>query len=167
VVTTKLAAACAVGAGLAPGALAAQVPFIVARDCAACLLLQAERATTGCFNLTGPATPLTMAELLRVAQQTLGNDAPLQWLPEAHLLTHGVTPWTDLPLWLPQESAGLHHTDIGRALACGLQCRPLGQTVADTAAWAVSQVGEADKPGVGITAEREAALLQAWALQGG
>jgi 2'-hydroxyisoflavone reductase len=75
------------------------------------------------------------------------------------LLAQNVKPWTDLPLWLPRESAGLHQTDIGRALAAGLLCRPLAQTVTDTASWAV---GEVDKPDIGITAEREAALLHAW-----
>jgi 2'-hydroxyisoflavone reductase len=160
----RIARGAAAGPVLAPGDPAAQVQFIDARDCAAWLLLQAERATTGSFNLTGPATPLTMAELLRMAQQTMGNDAPLQWLDEPLLLTHGVTPWTDLPLWLPQKSAGLHHTDIGRALASGLQCRPLAQTVADTAAWAVNG---ADKPGIGLSPAREAALLQAWAARAG
>jgi 2'-hydroxyisoflavone reductase len=165
----RIAKGAAAGPVLAPGEPTAQVQFIDARDCAAWLLLQATRGTTGTFNLTGPNTALTMADLLRMAQQTLGNDAPLQWLTEAFLLTHGVTPWTELPLWLPQESAGLHHTNIRRALASGLQCRPLSQTIADTAAWVISEIshgGAANKPGIGITAEREAALLQAWVPQG-
>jgi 2'-hydroxyisoflavone reductase len=158
----RMAKGAAAGPVLAPGDPTAQVQFIDARDCAAWLLLQATRGTSGSFNLTGPTTPMTMAELLQTAQQTLGNDACLQWLDEAFLLQHDVKPWTDLPLWLPRESAGLHHTHIGRALATGLQCRPLMQTLADTAAWAVR---EGDKAGIGITAEREAALLHAWAAR--
>jgi 2'-hydroxyisoflavone reductase len=158
----RIARGLAAGPVLAPGDPAAPVQFIDARDGAAWLLLQAENSTTGSFNLTGPNTRLTMTELLRTMQYTLGNDAPLQWLDEAFLLQQGVIPWTELPLWLPQESAGLHQTDIGRALATGLQCRPLAQTIADTAAWAAHEGG---KPGIGVCASREAALLQAWATR--
>lgn len=146
---------------LAPGDAAAPVQFIDARDCAAWLLLQASQGSTGVFNLTGPAAELTMGEWLRTAQRTLGNTQSLQWLDEAFLLAHEVKPWTDLPLWLPKASAGLHRTDISRALAAGLTCRPMTQTIADTAAWAVA---EADKPGIGLSASREAELLQAWRL---
>ncbi len=160
----RIARGLAAGPVLAPGDPAAQVQFIDARDCAAWLLLQAARGTAGSFNLTGPNTPLTMAELLRAMQHTLGNDAPLQWLDEAFLLQQGVIPWTELPLWLPQESAGLHQTDVGRALATGLRCRPLAQTIADTAAWAAHEAG---KSGIGVSSTREAALLQAWSTRHG
>jgi 2'-hydroxyisoflavone reductase len=144
---------------LVPGEPSAQVQFIDARDCAAWLLRQAAAATTGTFNLTGPNTPLTMAAFLQSAKNTLHNSAPLQWLDEAFLLAQEVKPWTDLPLWLSQEDAGLHQTQIQRAVATGLSCRPLAQTIADTAAWAAN---EADKPGIGLPAAREAELLAAW-----
>jgi 2'-hydroxyisoflavone reductase len=155
----RVARGTSAGPILTPGEPSAQVQFIDARDCAAWLLRQAKTGTTGSFNLTGPETPLTMAEFLRVAKNTLNNDAPLQWVDEAFLLAHDVKPWTDLPLWLRQQEAGLHHTDISRALDTGLSCRPLWQTVADTASWAVN---EADKPGIGLSAAREADLLAAW-----
>jgi 2'-hydroxyisoflavone reductase len=148
------------GAVLAPGEPAAAVQFIDARDCAAWLLLQAERATTGTFNLTGPNTPLTMADLLRTTQTVVGSSADLCWVDEDFLLKQNVKPWTDLPLWLPRAEAGLHHTSIARALASGLQCRPLAQTVADTAAWATHELA---KEGIGLSATREAELLRAWA----
>ncbi len=156
----RIARGTAAGPVLAPGEPTAAVQFIDARDCAAWLLLQAERRATGTFNLTGPNDALTMGAFLQSAQQTLHNSATLQWLPEAFLLEHGVKPWTDLPLWLPQTEAGLHQTNIQRALATGLQCRPLAQTVADTATWAVN---EAPKDGIGLSTQREAELMAAWA----
>jgi 2'-hydroxyisoflavone reductase len=158
----RIARGAAAGPVLAPGDAAAPVQFIDARDCAAWLLLQAEKRSTGVFNLTGPNAALTMGQLLDKAKQTLGNPAPLHWLDEAFLLAQNVKPWTDLPLWLPRESAGLHQTQISRALAAGLQCRPLAQTVTDTAAWAVN---ESDKPNIGLSAQREAELLHAWSTR--
>jgi 2'-hydroxyisoflavone reductase len=101
-----------------------------------------------------------MQEFLRSTQSVLGSSADLCWVDEAFLLKQNVKPWTDLPLWLHGAEAGLHQTSITRALATGLHCRPLVQTVADTAAWAVN---EAPKDGIGLSAQREAELLRAWA----
>jgi 2'-hydroxyisoflavone reductase len=159
----RLARGTEAGPVLAPGEPTAAVQFIDARDCAAWMLVQAERGSQGTFNLTGPEDPLSMDAFLQTTQKTLRNRAGLQWLPEAFLLEQGVKPWTDLPLWLAAADAGLHQTSIRRALASGLQCRALKQTVADTAAWATN---EAAKPGIGLTPEREAALLKAWGERG-
>ena len=164
---------------LAPGDPNGPVQCIDARDAAAWLLLQAEGARTGgtggtggIFNLTGPTTAATMATLMDTARQTLAPGARLEWVSEAHLLAQGVAPWSDLPLWLPQAQAGLHAVCIGRALARGLHCRPLAQTIADTAAWVASVApatpvaGEGPpRPAVGLAPAREAALLATWAAR--
>jgi len=160
------------GPVLAPGEPDTPVQFIDARDAAAWMLLQAEQATTGVFNLTGPTQPLTMGRFLTQARDTLNPGAPLHWVAEQHLLDAGVAPWSDLPVWLPRAQAGLHQVDIARALASGLQCRPLAHTLQDTAQWlamaappAAAGTGPA-RPAVGLPAEREAALLAGWqALQ--
>ena len=154
------------GEVLAPGKPAAPVQFIDARDAAAWLLLQAESGATGRFNLSGPVEPTTMGEVLSGAIQALGCDAQLVWADEAFLLAQGVAPWTGLPLWLPQESAAMHQTDLARAIATGLHCRPLAQTVVDTAAWAASALppvlGGPMRPLVGLAPDREAELLAQW-----
>jgi 2'-hydroxyisoflavone reductase len=158
------------GEVLAPGDPAAPVQFIDARDAAAWMLLQAERGSTGTFNLTGPAEQLTLGELLEAARGLLAPQARLQWLDEGFLLAQGVAPWTELPLWLPQAQWGLDQVGIARALASGLTCRPLAATLADTAAWAAdaakaAAAGTAEgppRPAVGLEAGREAALLAAW-----
>ena len=156
------------GAVLAPGDPATPVQFIDARDAAAWMLLQAERSGSGVFNLTGPATPLTMGGFLDTARATLNPDAMLQWVGEQHVLDAGVAPWSDLPVWLPQAKAGLHQVDIARALATGMLCRPLQQTLQDTAHWvataasATAPTGGPARPSPGLAPEREAALLASW-----
>lgn len=147
---------------LAPGDPLGPVQFIDARDAAAWMLLQAERRTLGTINLTGPARPLAWGAFLEAAVVTLNPSARLQWVDEGFVLAQGVAPWTDLPVWLPRESAGLHQVAIGRALASGLQCRAWAETLRDTAAWDETQVTNPPRPSVGLTAEREAALLGAW-----
>lgn len=159
------------GEVLAPGEPGAPVQFIDARDAAAWLLMQAERQGAGVFNLTGPCppaeAPLTMGAFLETGRWVVNPAAYLTWADEAFLLREKVEPWSDLPVWVTRESAGLQQVDIRRAVAAGLQCRPLEQTLADTAAWASAQpaAGIADgpvRPPVGLTAERESALLAAW-----
>ncbi len=156
------------GEVLAPGDPATPVQFIDARDLAAWMLLQAERATRGVFNLTGPAQTLTMGTFLETARNTLNPVAALSWVDEGFVLGAGVAPWSDLPVWLPQAQAGLHRTAIERALATGLHCRPLVQTLQDTAQWLDSSpataptTGGPARPAVGLSPERETALLAAW-----
>jgi 2'-hydroxyisoflavone reductase len=142
---------------LAPGDPQAQVQFIDAADAAAWMLLQAQQGTTGVVNLTGPAAPLTMGEFLETARAVLRPQARLRWLPERYLLDQGVKPWTELPVWLPADSAALHRTHITRALQTGLAIRPLRHTLLDTAAWLPQAPAT---PAVGMSAEREAALLK-------
>lgn len=165
------------GEVLAPGDPAAPVQFIDARDAAAWMLLQAEQGRTGIFNLTGPAQTLTLGSLLEAARRLLAPAARLQWLSEAFLLAQGVAPWTELPLWLPQAQWGLCRIGIASALQSGLRCRPLQETLADTAAWAAqadaaraAAAGPAEGPpraAVGLEADRETTLLAAWHAQAG
>jgi nucleoside-diphosphate-sugar epimerase len=153
---------------LAPGDPAAPVQFIDARDAAAWLLRQAEQGGGGTFNLTGPRLPSTFGEFLTTTCAALAPAARLTWIDEACLLAQGVAPWTELPVWLPRDSSGLHQVSIDRALATGLQCRLLEQTVVDTAAWAATQgtvPAAGDGPGcaaIGLAPERESALLAVW-----
>lgn len=142
---------------LAPGDPAGRVQFIDARDAAAWLLRQAEAQTTGTFNLAGPSPAISMGELLETVRQTLQPKARLCWASEDFLLGHGVQPWSQMPLWVPQAEAGLNEVDIGRALRSGLITRPAAQTVADTASWAATHDGE--HAGVGLPRERENELL--------
>ncbi len=152
---------------LAPGDPHGPVQIIDARDAAAWMLLQAERRTAGTFNLTGPVRALAWGEMLQNAVTTLNPRARLHWVEEAFVLAQGVAPWADLPVWLPQESASLHRVNIQQAVATGLDCRPLAQTLGDTAAWdrtrppATPSSGP-PRPAVGLSNEREAALLAIW-----
>jgi 2'-hydroxyisoflavone reductase len=157
----RLARAAPGEAVLAPGDPAAPMQCIDARDAAAWLLRQAGHGSRGTCNLTGPDAPTSLGDLLEAARRLLAPQARLEWVDEAFLLGQGVGPWMELPLWLPAADAGLSAVSIARAQALGLHCRPLAQTLADTAAW-VAGGGAPVVPAVGLAPEREAALLAAW-----
>jgi nucleoside-diphosphate-sugar epimerase len=82
-------------------------------------------------------------ELLERTRTEIGSDANLIWTDEQNILDADVQPWTELPLWLPgDDHAGMARADISRALAAGLEFRPLEETVADTLAWDRTVPGE-------------------------
>lgn len=62
------------------------------------------------------------------------------------------------------DTAGFARRDIGKALRAGLTYRPLSVTAGDTLAWYRQQPAErqAAKMRVGLTPERETALLAKW-----
>jgi 2'-hydroxyisoflavone reductase len=155
------------GKVLAPGDPQMPVQCIDVRDLAAWMLAQAVARTAGTFNLTGPEQPTTMAALLAGMASAIDSEVRFEWVDEDFLIGEGVAPWTELPLWLPRDSVGLHRTPIARALATGLRCRPIGQTALDTAAWAAAVVpiptdGGPPRAPVGLSLERETEILQAW-----
>lgn len=134
------------------------VQVIDARDLAAWMLDLAESGTAGTFNAVGPRRPLTLGSLLascrRLAQQP-GQALPLD---ESRIESLGLQPFTDLPLWLPKAGQDFSRVSHRRALAAGLTFRPLEDTLADTLAWARTEL--ADRPlRAGLAPEREAELL--------
>ena len=148
-----------------------RVQFIDVRDLAAFQLKLVEDGHHGTYIATGPAGPLTMAEMLAGIKASVSNRVELAWVDEGWLLEQGVAPWMGLPLWIPQapEFAGSGRASIEKALAHGLSCRPLAETARDTIA--DFEATKAERPadfgwGVGrtpgISAEREAELLKAW-----
>lgn len=143
---------------LAPGDPATPVQFIDVRDLAAWMLLQAERGTTGVFNLNGPLAPIGMGTLMETARATLNPQARLTWVDEAFVLEQGVAPWSDLPVWIPKADAAMHTLSVAAAAATGLRIRPLADTLRDTARWLRETGGKA----VGLAPEKEAAVLAAW-----
>ena len=131
---------------LAPGPPDRHAQFIDVRDLAGWMLDCVERGVTGVFNATNEG--VAWGELLAGADVT--------WVSDEHLVAHEVGEWMELPLWLADPAwAGMHRTDVGRAVGAGLTFRPVAETIAGAA-----EAPAAD--GVGLTPEREAELLRAW-----
>src|SRR5579875_3385469 len=125
------------GEVLAPGSPGSPVQFIDARDLAAWTLRMVEDRRTGVYNATGPDSALTMGELLATCRDASESNARFTWVDESFLLRQGVAPWTEIPLWIPEEMnmQGLSAVDVRKARSAGLTFRPLVETVRDTLAW--------------------------------
>ncbi|MFC4118342.1 NAD-dependent epimerase/dehydratase family protein [Nonomuraea zeae] len=146
----------------APGELGLQ--YIDARDLAAWCLRAAEQGLGGAYDVVSPPGFTTMRELLEACVQATGSDAELRWVAAEPILAAGVRPWIDLPIWLTGDDYDfLHGADVSKAVAAGLRCRPVMETVADTWAWLRAIGGQApmrpDRPAVGLDPAVEAALL--------
>ena len=156
------------GEVLAPGRPERRVQFIDVRDLSAWVLRMAESSQTGPYNVTGPRDPLTMEQFLDACKRVSGSNASFVWASEPFLKEREVIPYSEMPLWIPEDLPGFNSVDCSRALARGLTFRPLAATIRDTLDWVASrpQPLDPDRPGVrmpgSMRPERESALLQAW-----
>jgi 2'-hydroxyisoflavone reductase len=154
---------------LAPGDGSDPVQFIDARDLAEWTIRLAEQRTTGMFNAGGPASPITMQQMLAGIAQGIEVDPELAWAPVDLLKANNVFAWSDMPVWVPGQgrTLGFHRRDLSRAAAKGLTWRPLTLTAADTLAWFRTLPSERQgKLRAGLKPEREAELLSKLRAQG-
>jgi 2'-hydroxyisoflavone reductase len=155
---------------LAPGDGKDPVQFIDARDLAQWTIRMVEARTLGVFNAMGPASELTMGGMLDGIQGGIGSTARLVWAPTGFLEQQKVTPWGDMPVWVPAtgDTTGASRRRNQKAIAAGLAFGPLAQTAADTLAWWKTLPAERQaKLKAGIEPEREARVLEAWKAKKG
>jgi|HubBroStandDraft_5_1064220.scaffolds.fasta_scaffold57802_2 2'-hydroxyisoflavone reductase len=147
---------------LAPGDGSDPVQFIDVRDLAEWTIRVAEQRATGVFNATGPASPITMRQMLAGIAQGIEVDPKLVWAPADVLKANNVSAWSDMPVWIPGQGKtfGFHRRDFSRAIAEGLTYRALPITATDTLTWFRTLPSERQgKLRAGLTSEREAELL--------
>ena len=126
------------GEVLAPGKADDPVQLIDVRDLAEWIVLLIENNTTGIFNAINPGpNKLTMGEVLEACKKAAKSDATLTWASAEFLEQQQVSPWGDMPLWIPHEGdyAGFHLRSNAKAAAAGLKMRPVEDTVAAILNW--------------------------------
>ncbi|NCF65444.1 MAG: NAD-dependent epimerase/dehydratase family protein [Chloroflexi bacterium] len=145
------------GEVLAPGKPQAAIQFIDVRDIAQWTVKATENRVTGPFNVTGPAETLSMLRILENCHTVSDSDASFTWVGESFLVVNDVAPFTELPLWVPDDDAGILQVNIGKALRAGLSFRSLS----DTLDWSQSRPAGYEWL-AGISLEREVQLLEQW-----
>jgi nucleoside-diphosphate-sugar epimerase len=154
------------GPVLAPGPRELPLQYVDVRDLAEWTLQGVERELSGAYNLISPRGHTTMGALLDACVRVTGGGAELRWTAPEVILEAGIEPWTQLPVWVPPGSelhGALHGADVSRAVAAGLRCRPVSETVADTWSWLQGIGGTApqrpDRPALGLDPTVEAKVL--------
>jgi 2'-hydroxyisoflavone reductase len=157
------------GEVLCPGDGRDPIRYIDSRDLGEWMVRVAEAGATGAFNAFGPDEALDMAGLLYGIRASTTAGARLHWVPTEFLMAQEVSPWGDMPVWVPGqgESAGFHTRSHAKAVAAGLTFRSLADTVEATQAWFAAQPEERRNAPLraGISAEREVEVLAAWTAQ--
>ncbi|MFZ1996691.1 MAG: NAD-dependent epimerase/dehydratase family protein, partial [Solirubrobacteraceae bacterium] len=123
---------------LCPGPIDLPLQCIDARDLAAFAIDAATAGSSGPFNVVSRRGHATMGSLLEACRTVAGaTDARLTWVAPDAIAAAGIEPWTELPIWLPEdhEYAAMHDANVERAHEAGLHCRPVEDTVADTWRW--------------------------------
>ncbi|MEV6397189.1 NAD-dependent epimerase/dehydratase family protein [Streptomyces sp. NPDC051907] len=155
---------------LAPAPADRRIRPVDVRDAAAFALDQAAGAASGGFNLVHPegiafgdfvAACLSVTGGAGGAGRADGAGEP-QWAQPELLAEHGVRPWTELPLWRTEASAWA--VGSRRAVAAGLRCRPVADTIRDTWSWwegGGRPVGHPRWAEHGLAPDKEARILAA------
>jgi 2'-hydroxyisoflavone reductase len=160
------------GRVLAPGDPGRPVRLTDVRDLAAWVLDSSRRGITGAVNVPGPRGS-TFGQLidacLTVTRAASAPSAELIWTPDDVLLSAGVRPYTELPMWIPDvpELAGTWEASGERARLAGMRYRPLADTVADTWGWLSGNAMASAEPieklaqraGIGLDPVRERTIL--------
>lgn len=111
-----------------------------------------------------------MGQLIDSCVKATGSDAAPVWIDESFLLSRGVQPWAELPLWIPdgRDTVGFWTVSGAFAKAAGLRPRPFGDSVRDTWEWLRSGGEVQTAPGTppfGLASGRERRVLAAWDSQ--
>lgn len=153
------------GEVLAPSNPNWAVQFVDARDLSEWIVKMIERRETGVFNATGKPGELTMAGMLEEIKSVSDSDATFTWASEQFLLAEKVKAWSEMPFWLPEETApevkGHAFANIDKALKSELTFRLLSDTIQDVLSWREADF-QIDELKAGISRERELELLRKW-----
>ncbi|MBA3349862.1 MAG: hypothetical protein H0T12_04835 [Actinobacteria bacterium] len=121
---------------IAPGNPERRLQLLDARDLADWIISSAEQGRTGIINVAGRPRSVSMRAFLEFCKTVTGSSSRLVWTSDELLLQHGVEPWSELPLWMPQDQGpSVFDVNIDRALETGLRFCPWTETVRATWSW--------------------------------
>lgn len=156
------------GEVLVPGKKDDPVQCIDVRDLTEWELHLIENQVGGTFNATGPAHGLTMAEFIYGLRAAIPSDVTWTWIQDydflrEHSLRFAI-PWI-MPV---DEYEGSQQIDVSRAVAAGLNYRPMAVTTMDTLEWWLHGTSEGRRAEAEfvLTPEREREILAAWKARG-
>lgn len=130
--------------------------LIDVRDLADWMMRAAESMLSGIYNAVGPATPLTVADLITTIAVAAGTNPKVVWTGHDFLEEREIA----LPLCIAREHYALFGLSNARAIASGLTLRSLKETISDVKAWDDGRAASDELSG--LPAACEDALLREW-----
>ena len=104
---------------------------------------------------------MTMSTMLGAIGSAVDSDYSLAWISEQFLQQQNISPWSDMPTWIPGDS--LSFVSVERSIEAGLTFRAVEQTARDTLMWDRTRPQlERQNRQAGITREREREIIEAW-----
>jgi len=153
------------GEMLWPGTPDDDIQMIDVRDLANFTVDCLERKVMGTFNTVTPAGSFKMGDLLEDSLAITAADTVPTWVDGEFIVAQDVGAEGGLPIWESPvgEAAGLAKVDGSRAAAAGLKNRPARETARDTIRWWQTLADDrTEKLRAGLSADKEAELLQLW-----
>jgi len=152
------------GEVVAPGDGTIGAQIVDVRDLGSFNVQLVEDGREGVFNAVGPASPMSMAEMIYGVRAVTSAEVSIHWVPADVLRAHDVGAWMEMPVWVypGPETAGFMAWDTSKAHAAGLTHRPLADTARDTLEWWKSGPGLERELRTGLAPEKEAAILRDW-----
>jgi len=133
--------------------------IIDARDLADFIIHLVENNISGVFNAS--SDPVSLESVFQTCKLVSGSDARFKWAPIDFLNQHHVSPWSDMPAWVPDngEDAGFSRIDVSKAIHAGLKFSPISETIKDILIWASFMPADHEWK-AGLKPEREKDLLE-------
>lgn len=153
---------------LVPGDGSDPVQLIDVRDLTEWMIRMVEARQGGIYNVTGPGSPLTMAEMVYGIRAVTTAAVSWTWIDDFDFLAEhnlvAMVPWV-----MPRgDTLGMSTLSGARAVAAGLTYRPLADTARDTLEWwRNAPAARTATPRFVLTPEREAEILRAWKARRG
>lgn len=156
------------GEMIVPGKPDDPIQIVDVRDLADFVMHAIETGATGPFNVTGPASTLTMQRMVEGCIKGAGASTTATWVDPEFLQQNGIEPGARFPLWIPPEgeAAGFHQRDISKALKAGLKFRPIEDTAKATLDWYATLPADIQGKIIPpLLGEKETELLAQWRKQ--
>ena len=150
-----------------PGSSSEVVQYIDVRDLAGWMIRLLEEKAVGTYNASGPGFNMTTNAFVHGVHASYNSPVnyiqidDLSFLKENNII--GIQPWV---IQLP-EFAGMSRSDNSKAIAAGLQFRPLSETVQATKDWWYSDAVSQERRDNILTGDRsfmrrEKDILEKW-----
>jgi len=148
-----------------PGSPADVIQIIDVRDLANFTIDSIDHNISGIYNAVNPADEFTMGNMLEISEALTATMVDPVWISEEFAYEHHLIATGALPIWSPKagEYGGAETFSGVAARNAGLRNRPERETARDVLSWWDTQDDERRAAmKAGLTAEREAELIEAW-----